>query len=199
MRIRDIHQAYVEKVQQYIPIREFFQDLESRARVIEAPQAEQALWQVDRIVAIAPGVCLEIKFDPNDPFGTPCFLLLGANDKIKPLKLSLSENIDKYDAECSLADNIQSILNIDLPFPITEEQINESSNNLNLDCGICYVFKLENSIPTENCNQCNQNFHLECLYECLKNNATSKSHNMLYGKCPFCDTDISCSFKKLIQ
>ena len=115
----------------------------------------------------------------------PKFLLLGANDKIKPLKLALAENIDEYDSESSLADNIERILNIDLPFTITEEQINESSShNLNLDCGICYVFKLENSIPTENCNQCNQNFHLECLYECLKNNATSKSHNTLYRKYP---------------
>ena len=72
------------------------------------------------------------------------------------------------------------------------------SDNFNLDCGICYMYKLEDSIPTEVCDKCTQPFHMECLYEYLTTspNAT-KSHDTIFGKCPFCDTDITCHYKKI--
>ena len=73
---------YVQKVEQYRPIRQVLLGLESRTRVVEAPTEEQALWDPKRIIAIAPGICLEITLDPNDSEAVPKFLFLGPENKI---------------------------------------------------------------------------------------------------------------------
>ena len=105
----------------------------------------------------------------------------------------MSDNINKYNSERPLADNLERILEIDLPLPISEES---EADHLNLDCGICYVYKLQESIPTEVCDKCTQPFHIECLYEYLSTAPNStKSRDTIYGKCPFCDADITCRYK----
>ena len=92
--------------------------LESRTRVIEAPTPNQALWDPKRIIAIAPGVCLEITLDPNDSEAIPKFLFLGPENKIIPLIKSMSDNVHKYDSERPLAENLERILEIELPLPL---------------------------------------------------------------------------------
>ena len=67
-----------------------------------------------------------------------------------------------------------------------------------VECGICYVYKLGDSVPTEVCDneKCGQPFHAECLYEHLStSHGATKSHNTIFGKCPFCETDIICQFQ----
>ena len=112
-RIRDVYHAYVQKIDQFRPVRQIFEGLESRTRVIEAPFPDQAIWTPMRVIAIAPGICLEITIDPDSFEGVPKFLFFGPDDKIKPLMRKITDDIDDYDSEESLADNLEKILGTD--------------------------------------------------------------------------------------
>ena len=109
-RIRDAYQAYVLKIDQFRPVRQIFEGLETRTRVIEAPLPDLAIWTPSRVIAIAPGICLEITIDPNTFEGVPKFIFLGPENKIKPLMRKITDDIEDYDAEESLADNLEKIL-----------------------------------------------------------------------------------------
>jgi E3 ubiquitin-protein ligase FANCL len=188
----------VEKVEQFRPIRHSLAGLEARTRVLEPPPPDQAQWEPRRMVALAPGVCLEVILNPLDPEAVPKIIILGPDRKINLLITALASNIHRYNSEVNLVDNLEKLLDTKLPPPASEEASQEES--FNVDCGICYVYKLGESVPTEVCDNshCAQPYHVECLYEYLtsSHNAT-KSHNTIFGKCPFCESDISCHFQSL--
>ena len=169
-------------------------DLGAQTRVLEP---SSSCWDPKVIVAFAPGVCIEIVLDPCNPEAVPKIVIQGPDRKIQPLINSLASNIHKYDPELSLAVNLERILEVDLPSPSNLEQSSLDCDKDSVECGICYVYKLGNSVPTELCDgKCGQPFHAECLYEHLStSHGATKSHNTIFGKCPFCETDIICKFQ----
>lgn len=186
-QLKGVFQDYEEKVRLFKPIKKILFGLETQTRVIEA---SNSLWTTQRIIALAPGICLEITLDPLNPDSPPKILILGPDRKIQPLLNSLASNIHKYDIDLGLATNLERILEIQLPLPSSQE----SEEIESIDCGICYVYQLGNCLPTEVCDKCKQPFHTECLYEHLNSCPTStKSQNCIFGKCPFCESDIFCN------
>ena len=194
-KICDVYKEYVEKTNQFKPIRQALLDLGTHTRVLEPTSS---LWDPKIIVAFAPGVCIEISLDPSNPEAVPKILIQGPDRKIQPLLSALASNIHKYDSEYSLAVNLERILEVELPSSCSLDQTSLDNDRDSVECGICYVYKLGDSVPTEVCDneKCGQPFHAECLYEHLStSHGATKSHNTIFGKCPFCETDIICQFQ----
>lgn len=169
--------------------------LESQTRVLEP---SSSLWDCKRIIALAPGICLEVTLEPLDPESPPKILIQGPDRKIQPLLNALAANFHRFDPEKSLASNLEAVLEVELPPPAVLDQSTLDPDSV--ECGICYVYQLGQSVPTEVCDneRCGQPFHVECLYEHLStSHGATKSHNTIFGKCPFCDSDIFCQFQSL--
>ena len=63
-----------------------------------------------------------------------------------------------------------------------------------LECGICYSYRLETAVPENICDnsKCNKVFHSVCLTEWLRSIPTTRqSFDVLFGACPYCSTPIS--------
>ena len=194
-KICDVYKEYVDKTNQFKPIRQALLELGNRTRVLEP---STSLWDPKVIVAFAPGVCIEINLDPYNPESVPKILIQGPDRKIQPLLNSLASNIHRYDPEYSLAVNLEKILEVELPYASGLDQSTFDSEKESVECGICYVYKLGDSVPTEVCDneRCGQPFHTECLYEHLStSHGATKSHNTIFGKCPFCESDIVCQYQ----
>lgn len=193
--LQEVFNKHNQKVQEYKPIWQALSGLESRARVLEE---SRSLWDCKRIIPFAPGICIEIHLDPSEPFSPPKIIILGPDRKIQPLLSSLAINIDLYDPDQNLALNIERILEVELPAPSTQLSEKSSLDEENIDCGICYVYQLDNALPTEVCDKCSRPFHMECLHEYLStSHGVTRSHNTntIFGKCPICDTDIFCQIQ----
>ncbi len=196
-RLSQVLREYSQKVDLYKPIRQVLCGLESKTRVLEP---STSLWDPKRIVALAPGICVEVTLDPTDPVAAPKILILGPDRKIQPLLAALSVNIGKYDPEVNLALNLERILEVELPLPLQNNQ--SSLDTESVECGICYVYQLGQALPTEVCDneRCGQPFHSECLYEHLSTcHGATKSHNTVFGKCPFCESDIFCNIVQKLK
>ncbi|XP_035770804.1 E3 ubiquitin-protein ligase FANCL-like [Neolamprologus brichardi] len=79
----------------------------------------------------------------------------------------------------------------DLPVPLA---INWTAQSFNLECGICYSYRLEAAIPDQVCNdpRCGQPFHQTCLYEWLRAlHSSRQSFNIVFGECPYCSKPIT--------
>ncbi|KAI8142319.1 WD-repeat region-domain-containing protein [Fennellomyces sp. T-0311] len=74
-----------------------------------------------------------------------------------------------------------------------------------VECAICYSYKLQHPTmgmltPDVICtnDQCNRGFHPTCIYEWLRSNpATTRSFNVLFGKCPYCN-EVTCNTSVMV-
>uniref|UniRef100_A0A8C7B3H9 FA complementation group L n=1 Tax=Neovison vison TaxID=452646 RepID=A0A8C7B3H9_NEOVI len=108
---------------------------------------------------------------------------------VKPLGIKLSRNIHLWDPENSLLQNLKDVLEIDFP-----ARANLEKSDFSMDCGICYAYQLDGTIPDQVCDnsQCGQPFHQICLYEWLRGLPTSRqSFNIIFGECPYCSKPIT--------
>ena len=120
---------------------------------------------------------------------------LGSEQKIEPMRQQLAENLDLWDDEDPLLTNLERVLDQEFPSPAQSSQSLSSAGH-NLECGICYCYKLEQSFPVISCedSRCCQCFHESCLYEWLVNLPGCRSSlNMITGDCPLCTNPIQCS------
>ena len=131
-KICDVYKEYVEKTNQFKPIRQALSDLGTYTRVLEPTSS---LWDPKIIVAFAPGVCIEISLDPSNPEAVPKILIQGPDRKIQPLLSALASNIHKFDSEYSLAVNLERILEVELPSSCSLDQ-----TSLDNDRDRCEIF-----------------------------------------------------------
>ncbi|XP_067119977.1 E3 ubiquitin-protein ligase FANCL isoform X2 [Centruroides vittatus] len=143
-----------------------------------------------RRIAIGPNSSLQINVDPNNPTAIPECYFYGPEQIVGPLKGLFRSNLETWNENCSLLYNLQSLLNINFPL---KSEINREE--LHLDCGICYSYQLNNTLPDILCenSKCLQPYHLNCLYEWLKSLPTTRhSFNIMFGECPYCEQPIMC-------
>ncbi|KAM8945332.1 E3 ubiquitin-protein ligase FANCL [Pelodytes ibericus] len=142
-----------------------------------------------RRIAIGNNVSITIDLDPRHPTLLPECYFLGADHVVNPLREKLNSNIHLWDPESSLLQNLKDVLEIEFPSKSLSEKADFS-----MDCGICYAYRLESSIPDQVCDdpRCGQPFHQACLYEWLRGLPSSRqSFNVIYGECPYCNKPIT--------
>ena len=71
-RLKSVFEDYQRKINQFKPIRQALLLLENQTRVLEN---SFSLWDPKRIIAFAPGICIEITLNPSDPDAPPTILI----------------------------------------------------------------------------------------------------------------------------
>ncbi|KAJ7341297.1 hypothetical protein JRQ81_005229 [Phrynocephalus forsythii] len=142
-----------------------------------------------RRIAVGNNVSINIEVHPRHPTMLPECYFLGADHMVNPLKVKLNSNIHSWDPEVSLLQNLKEVLEIEFP---SREALEKS--DFSMDCGICYAYRLDGTIPDQVCNdsRCGQSFHQACLYEWLRGLPSSRqSFNVIFGECPYCNKQIT--------
>ncbi|XP_013407858.1 E3 ubiquitin-protein ligase FANCL [Lingula anatina] len=138
-----------------------------------------------RRIALGNNSSVQIQVDPKNPRLPPECKLLGADHVINPL----NSRIGEWNPEDSILNNLERVLNVQFPSPA-----NSKKEDFNMECGICYAYRLEMEIPDKACDdqRCGQPFHQTCLYEWLRALPSSRqSFNTIFGECPYCNKPIT--------
>ncbi|XP_029174028.1 E3 ubiquitin-protein ligase FANCL [Nylanderia fulva] len=130
--------------------------------------------------------------DPSNPL--PIIKFLGSDNEVKRQMDDVSNNIHKWNYDCSIFENLKMLLNMyEFSDPESIEEKNVVINNR--ECGICFSDELSDKI----CNneKCMKHFHSACLSRWLQTNSGNQVvFDHIYGTCPYCKEKISCSIKQ---
>jgi len=187
-----LHQAYSswqEAVQLYSPCWVALHDLDRLCWVLDPDMPNTQ--DIYRRLVVATSVSLHLVLDPSAPKALPSLRFLGADLRIAPLRESLAANMDLWDEEDELQTNLERVLGVEFP-----SKTDSGNEDMRVECGICYTYKLGDHLPTKNCDEprCGQPFHSTCLYEWLVNlPGVRTTLNMVHGECPYCSKALQCS------
>jgi E3 ubiquitin-protein ligase FANCL len=179
----------------YQDIFDIMDDLDERCWVLEPERPLRS--DVYRRIALGKHCSLRIELDPRAPHrAIPECRFLGSDAAVGPLRDSLNSNMHLWDTsgKVNLRDNLQNVLGSRLPEARNPADL--SSQDMGLECGICYSYRLNEMVPDVACDRgtCAKPFHRTCLVEWLKALPdTRQSFETLFGACPYCDFHISVS------
>eukprot|EP00039_Didymoeca_costata_P011727 m.166000 g.166000 ORF g.166000 m.166000 type:complete len:377 (+) comp15269_c0_seq8:346-1476(+) len=146
------------------------------------------VWKANfRRVVIERSTSILIVLDPRNPKTLPECHFLGPDHKINLLRQRMADSANKWDSEAMVIDNLESVL--DIKFVAKTDEVED----LTPECGICYTYKLEGSIPDKVCEdtRCGRPFHQSCLFEYIRTlPGMRQSFDTLFGDCPYCGTQL---------
>jgi len=149
-----------------------------------------------RRIALGKNASVYIQVNSATPFEFPECRMLGADNVLDPIKRNLNGNLDNWNNNDSLLENLQSVLGITFPSPATH-----SKEDITMTCGICYSYRLNDEIPECTCDdpRCGQTYHNSCLAEWLRSLSTCRqSFNIIFGECPYCNKSLTVRLSKTI-
>ena len=125
----DIYFNFVKSIEKYRPLRRMLRDIDENTWVLDPPEGSDRmnLEYTYRRVAISKGVSLQIDLKIENCLNQlPSLKFLGPEDKIRPLRELLGQNIDKYDSDYTLVQNLEMVLELEFPQQERiEEQVRE--------------------------------------------------------------------------
>ncbi|XP_014218744.1 E3 ubiquitin-protein ligase FANCL [Copidosoma floridanum] len=155
-----------------------------------------------RRIYLSPSLSVFITLDPNDPTGYPKLVFIGAKNEVEKYRdlVQDEDNIEKWDLESSVYENLLSLLNID-DFPVqpltAKSEKDEEGVFGDEECCICFSDEADDgTLPDEVCNnnKCRRRFHPTCLFRWLQELSTNKIvFNKIYGACPNCKQEVCCN------
>jgi len=195
-----LYTEFVRQITLFGPVRRALRDIDNHSWVVDPPPPVNGLRHgLYRRIVVSRGVSLQVILDPNDLSSLPDLKFLGPECKVHSLRQSLARNHHNYDPDYSVIQNIERVLDLELPSGPPDDVGADEMNmgdGYDVDCGICYSFKLGTAIPDKSCDQnpkCGRLFHAECLLEWIRSDPDHRtSFQTFFGKCPYCDTQISC-------
>lgn len=174
---------------------ELFQDfwrqcdeLDSKTCIIEPENPKKS--ETFRRIAISKFVSLHIQIDPKSPRTIPECRFLGADSAIQSIREKFNRNLHQWDIKKTVKENLEFMIETELPVPALNPV-----EEFNIECAICYAFKLDNVIPDRICDNsnCGRAYHNACLYEWLASVRTNRqSFDTIFGECPYCQNPITC-------
>jgi len=156
-----------------------------------------------RRIGIGNHSSMQFEINPLNPRSIPMDIrFLGADSIIMPLRSKIHERAHLWNAkDVSLIDNLQVLLDMQFPKPkstggaaSTATVAAFDEEEFSVECGICYAYRLAESIPDKVCDnpKCCRPFHSSCLVEWLRAIPTTKqSFDTLFGSCPYCSESIT--------
>lgn len=147
-----------------------------------------------RRIHLSQSLSVTITIDPSNPNVLPIIKFSGSDNEVKRQMDDVSNNIHKWDYDCSILENLKMLLNM---YEFSEQESIEEKKAIinNRECGICFSDELSDKI----CNneKCMKHFHSICLSKWLQTNTGNQVvFDHIYGTCPYCKEKISCSIKQ---
>ncbi|KAG2221802.1 hypothetical protein INT45_013298 [Circinella minor] len=146
-----------------------------------------------RRIALKGHCSLHLELDSIYPRnGLKAMRFYGSEKNIKSFQQLWENKSQQWDNRQSPYQNLYIIFKDQLMPKVFDNQKEDTSSDV--ECAICYAYKLEHIelgllTPDIICtnDQCNRGFHPTCISEWLRSNpTTTRSFNMLFGKCPYC-------------
>eukprot|EP00040_Diaphanoeca_grandis_P011323 m.57953 g.57953 ORF g.57953 m.57953 type:complete len:406 (+) comp22474_c0_seq1:285-1502(+) len=150
-----------------------------------------------RRVVITTNTSAQITLDPNYPHGIPECRFLGPDHSVNPLRKRFNEGVHRWDETKLVIDNLEKAFGTKF---LSKATVSDASMEFNMECGICWSYKLEGNIPDKVCDEkrCARAFHQSCLYEYVRGLPNVRqSFGKFFGECPFCNTPINVKLTKL--
>jgi len=185
--LSDVMTQYSKALEKYEDFWGVMEDIDKNTCVLEPQHPSMA--ETMRRIAAVKHVSLQINVDPLAPRSVPECQFLGAETAISPLRDKLNLNLHQWNYKLTLRQNLESVLEIKFPSPSTAKK-----EDLNMECAICYTYRIEEEIPDKVCDgkNCGRPFHASCLTLWLKNVPSNRQTlNTIYGKCPYCEEPIT--------
>lgn len=185
--LKDLLMQFENAVQSYQLFWDIVGEIDQKTWVLEPEKPNYGA--IYRRIAISSNSSIQITLDPIHPQNLAQCQFMGADGIVDPLKKKLNANLENWDMNRSVLQNLEDLLEMEFPSPNNtkkEEFIGE--------CGICYTYRLDTELPTKVCEnaQCGQSYHQSCLHEWLKTLSTSRySFNIVFGECPMCSKPIT--------
>ncbi|KAG1175797.1 hypothetical protein G6F70_003892 [Rhizopus microsporus] len=158
-------------------------DLDKHMRILEPEHPKRSeLW---RKIALSYHCSLYLEIvDPLLPFNKPQIRLFGSESRVENLRRVWDQA--EWNKSLPLHTNLLTIFQL---VPNDKQEQEDYTNASDIECAICYSYKLENGeTPETICKLCNRGFHSTCLYQWLRSNPnTTQSFNVLFGHCPYCN------------
>ncbi|OAD77547.1 hypothetical protein PHYBLDRAFT_141427 [Phycomyces blakesleeanus NRRL 1555(-)] len=123
-----------------------------------------------RRVALSHHCSVHIDINPDAPRDIPRARFFGAEKRSGELRIAWQQGSHAWDTSQTLFVNMKQILK-DALVDLTKPQ--EESNHNEVECGICYAYKLDQSVQ-------------ETPDWLRSSPASTRSFNVLFGKCPYC-------------
>ena len=117
-KLMDIYTNFVYNIEKYRPLRRMLRDLDENTWVLDPPDgpARKSLEYTYRRVAISKGVSLQVDIRPDSSLDQlPGIKFLGSDDKVRPLREVLYRNVEKYDHDYTLVQNLERVLELEFP------------------------------------------------------------------------------------
>ncbi|KAI8381298.1 WD-repeat region-domain-containing protein [Radiomyces spectabilis] len=164
-------------------------ELDTMTRILDPDHpTRKDMW---RRIALGHHCSLHLEIDPQHPRQVPKVRFFGNVKRVASLKEKWHSALDQWDSEERPFQNLCKVLQLPGQHPTSQDSQGASGDT---ECAICYAYKLQHGgqaaqTPDVICanEQCNRGFHPSCLYEWLRSNPnTTRSFNILFGKCPYC-------------
>ncbi|RHZ59955.1 hypothetical protein Glove_360g162 [Diversispora epigaea] len=185
--LKDVINYYSKEFGNFQEVWAMLDDIDLNTWVLEPDKPKRS--DLMRRIALGNHCSLKIEIDVNHPRRECQYELFGTESLIVPLHIKIAKNWNNWDINLTVRRNFENILEI--TFPTFQTSL---SSDINFDCGICYSYHFESTIPDQSCNnnKCGQSFHRVCLYSWLQAiPSTKKNFNTLIGNCPYCNDVIS--------
>ncbi|XP_013131230.1 E3 ubiquitin-protein ligase FANCL isoform X2 [Oreochromis niloticus] len=158
--LEQLHSQFLLVLESLTEFWDVLDEIDSKTCILEPEKPCRS--DTTRRIAIGNNVSIKVEVDPSHPKMLPECCLLGAEHVVTPLRNKLNANMHLWNPDSSVLHNLRDVLEIEFPSPATHEK-----SSFNLECGICYSYRLEAAIPDQVCNdpRCGQPFHQTCLYE----------------------------------
>ncbi|XP_064487790.1 E3 ubiquitin-protein ligase FANCL-like [Ornithodoros turicata] len=186
--IRNIYDDFVGKVKQLQPFWSVMDEIDGKFWVLDPPKPRVS--DSYRRISLGNNVSVVIAVDPRAPGSLPKLEFTGPEKLVTKFRSLLEKNAEKWDVTKSLCENIEMILESELPSKATT-----TMEEMDCMCGICYSFLLDKAVPEVVCDNpnCSKPFHEGCIYEWMRSLATVRQNfNLLFGECPYCSQPMSC-------
>ncbi|XP_002125948.2 E3 ubiquitin-protein ligase FANCL [Ciona intestinalis] len=179
-------QQFIEVLDLYQSLWDMVDELKDNCWVLEPEQPNYA--STSFRIALEQTTSMVININPLHPDEIPDCKFLGSETSVAKLEEKYEQGYHEWSDSLSIYQNIHVLFNIDFHKPP-----NTSSMETNLQCGICYGYRLGTQTPTQVCNddRCNQIYHHDCLVQWLQSiPGVKRSFGIIFGECPYCSNNI---------
>ncbi|CAG8437548.1 1714_t:CDS:2 [Acaulospora morrowiae] len=185
--LKDVINYYSKEFEKFQEVWSMLDDIDANTSVLEPDRPKRS--DLMRRIALGNYCSLQIEINTEHPREECQYKLFGTESLIESFHLKIEKNWNNWDTTLTVRQNLEKVFEMTFPSP----QVS-SSSDVNFDCGICYSYRFEDSIPDRSCSnsKCGKPFHRICLYEWLQAiPSTKKNFQTLIGNCPYCNETIT--------
>lgn len=136
-------------------------DLDANSLILEPEKPSRSITM--RRIGIGSHSSMQIDIDPLNPRNAPECRFLGADAVIGPMRDKLNRYLPNWNINHSIRENLEAAFKMQLPKPVQQHM--EDADEFSVECGICYMYRLNHLVPDKVCNntKCCKPFHSTCL------------------------------------